>query len=172
MITDLINKSIYSGRGELSEECIRSMGHPKPKPRDESLLRPRNCSRAINPPRYFSFQSHRLGELLTMWSDVAGGSRGCVAREVQGILHVGVNVKALQVLEEREQSGKTPLQRAAAQEVGEDRDSQSTPGTAPFFAGLLQPLMLCDHSPGLPFTSAVPNIEWNHLMKAGSVSKV
>lgn len=95
-----------------------------------------------------------------------------MAGEVPGFLHVGVDMKALQVLEEREQSGKTLLQCAAAQEVGEDRDSQSTPGTGPFFAGLLQPLMLCDRFPGLPFASAVPNIEWNHLMKAGSVSKM
>lgn len=88
-------------------------------------------------------------------------------------LHVGVNIKALQVLEEREQSGKSPLQRAAAREVGMDRDSQSTPGTGPFScAGLLQLLTLFDCSPGLPFASAVPNVEWNHLIKAGSVSKM
>lgn len=37
MITDLINKSICTGRGELSEECIRNMGHPKPKPEEETF---------------------------------------------------------------------------------------------------------------------------------------
>lgn len=39
-------------------------------------------------------------------------------------------------------------------------------------AGLLQLLGLFDGSPGLPLASAVPNIEWNHLIKAGSVSKM
>lgn len=65
---------------------------------------------------------------------------------------------------------KSPLQRAAAWEVGKD---QSTLGMGPFScAGLLQLLMLFDSSPGLPLASAVPNIEWNHLIKAGSVSKM
>lgn len=36
----------------------------------------------------------------------------------------------------------------------------------------LQLLSLFERSPGLPLTSALPNLEWNHLIKAGSVSKM
>lgn len=72
------------------------------------------------------------------------------------------------MLEEWEQRGKPLVQ---PRRWGDGDSPHPKPG--PFCcAGLLELLTPLDCFPGLPLASAVPNLEWNHLIKAGRVSKM
>lgn len=94
MITNLINKSVRTGRGELSEECIRSTGHPKPKPEDQSF----NSKTLLKCSLSSNLQLRCVAELLAARRDVAGGSGVPGAANTintSAISHVGANVKAV-----------------------------------------------------------------------------
>lgn len=72
------------------------------------------------------------------------------------------------MLEEWEQRGK-PL--VLPRRWGDGDSPHPKPG--PFCcAGLLELLTPLNCFPGLLLASAVPNLEWNHLIKAGRVSKM